>query len=172
LDSIIEAVYRVAVPILYMNSEIWLRLFLVFCLLDLLQIFSVVYVFCSCYCLKFWYFNVKLNLNNLSYKILTVGIIWINSVKRRSSWQHFYVLVKEPPSFKVKFVRWNRVCLLFVTFWVTYCSSWCSLSCVFCTFDVSFNILSRMNEFLTFDFGFISWITSLVSPQLGDSPRH
>jgi hypothetical protein len=44
LDSIAEVVYRVTVPILT-NSEIWLRLFLVFCFLDLLQIFSVDYVF-------------------------------------------------------------------------------------------------------------------------------
>jgi hypothetical protein len=63
---ITEVAYRVVVPILT-NREIWLGLFLVFCLLDLFQIFSVDYVFCSCYCVKFWCFNVKLNLNNLSF---------------------------------------------------------------------------------------------------------
>jgi hypothetical protein len=50
------------------NREISLGLFLVFCLLDLFQIFSVDYVFCPCYRVKFWCFKVKLNLNNLSFK--------------------------------------------------------------------------------------------------------
>ena len=71
---ITEVAYRVAVPILT-NREIWLGPPLVFCSLDLFQILSVDYVFCSCYRVKFWGFNVKLDLNNLSFKILTVGII-------------------------------------------------------------------------------------------------
>jgi hypothetical protein len=71
---ITEVAYRIAVPTLT-NRETWLGLFLAFYLLDLFQIFSVDYVFCSCYRVKFWCFNVKLDLNNLSFKILTVGII-------------------------------------------------------------------------------------------------
>ena len=64
---ITELVYRVAVPILT-NREVWLGLFLVFCLLDLFQIFSVDCMFCSCYRAEFWCFNVKYNLNNLSFE--------------------------------------------------------------------------------------------------------
>jgi hypothetical protein len=44
------------------------------CLLDLFQIFSVYYVFCFCYRVEFWCFNVKYNLNNLSFKFWPLGL--------------------------------------------------------------------------------------------------